>query len=89
MVNKILLFISKNSVYFSADINNFKKILAAMEKLAPYEIESIDVGDRPDLAEKYKIEVLPTLVVNDKKYLGVPTSQKTIEIFSKESEHSN
>ena len=84
MVNKILLFISKNSVYFSADITSFKKILAAMEKLAPYEVETIDVSEHPELAEKYKVEALPTLIVNEKKYLGAPTSQKAIEIFGKE-----
>lgn len=85
MVNKILLFISKKSVYFSADIRSFKKILAAMEKLAPYEVETIDVSENPELAEKYKIEALPTLIVNDARYIGVPTSQKAIEIFSKKS----
>ena len=85
MTNKIQLFISKNSVYFSADIKNFKTILSAMEKMTPYKIETIDITDRPDLAEKYKIEVLPTLIINGKKYLGAPTTKKAVEIFRKES----
>lgn len=85
MTNKILLFIKKDATYFSTDIENFKKIISALGKIRPSKIEVIDIVDHPEMAEKYKIEALPTLIINERRYIGKPSPTKAIEIFRESS----
>lgn len=85
MSKKILLFTVKNSVYFSANIADFKKIISSLGKISPFEVEIVDVAEHPELAEKYRIDALPTLVIGEKRYIGRPTPQKAIEILESES----
>jgi hypothetical protein len=80
---KILLFIQKKSVYFSTDVGDFKKIISTLGKIAPFEVEVIDATANPELAEKYKIEALPTLIIGHKRYIGSPSAEKAMEIFKK------
>jgi thioredoxin-related protein len=81
---KILLFLKRNSVYFSTNINDFKKIMDTLSKMPLFNVEVIDITKNPELAEKYKIDALPTLIIGDKKYIGVPNTEKTIDILKKE-----
>ena len=82
-INKILLFISKGSVYFSTDIKSFKKIITVLGKNGALDIDVIDIAKNPEMAEKYRIEALPTLIIGDKKYIGKPSAEKAVEIFNK------
>lgn len=76
----VMLFISKGANYLMADQESFKEILKEMSR-NELNIKVIDTCKEPHLAEKYKIEALPTLVINNKKYIGQPSPRKVIEIF--------
>ena len=39
------------------------------------EIRIIDIADHPDLAEKFNIEALPTIIVGGKRYIGTPSPE--------------
>jgi hypothetical protein len=83
MEKKIILFISKDAEYFSADKSEFKKIVQSLMQISPFEVQVIDVLEHPEMAEKYKIAALPTLIINDHYYVGKPSAKKAIEIFHK------
>lgn len=80
---KIILFISKNSSYFSTNIDDFREIVSVLGKLSPFNVEVVDVSEQPELAEKYRIDALPTLIIANVKYVGKPSAEKAIEIFKK------
>lgn len=81
MKRKILLFNSRNSFYFASGIDEFREIIVSLSSLAPFDIEVIDVTENPELAEKYHIDALPTLIIGNKRYIGQPDAQKAIKIF--------
>lgn len=81
MKKKILLFILKNTDYFSVDVDDFSKIINALAKISPFEVEVIDTEEHPELAEKYKIDALPTLIIGNRRYVGKPDAKRAIEIF--------
>ena len=83
ITRRILLFIKNNSVYFASDIDNFKKIIETLGQIAPFEVEIIDVREKPELAEEYRVDALPTLIVGDIRYVGKPSPEKAMEIFKK------
>lgn len=85
MAKKILLFIARDSIYFSTNIDDFKKIVNALGKLGTFEVEIIDASKNPELAEKYKIDALPTIIINDKRYVGKPHPEKILEILNQTS----
>lgn len=79
--NKILLFIDKNANYFQTNLDNFRDIVLALGKIKPFAIEVVDIEEKPELASKYKIKALPTLIIGKMRYIGEPTAEKAIEIF--------
>lgn len=80
---KVLLFISRNSVYFNAGLDEFKQIMLSLSHLSPIEVQTIDVSQNPELAEKYQVSAIPTLIINDKRYIGNPTPEKVLEVFER------
>jgi protein-disulfide isomerase len=81
---KILLFISKESIYFQVTMDEFKKLMKAMESIQPFESEIIDVSENPDKAEQYKIDALPTMIIGDKRFIGQPKADKIMEIINRD-----
>jgi protein-disulfide isomerase len=78
---KILLFISKSSLYFQTTMEEFQKLLIALQEVQPFESEIIDVNDNPEKAEEYKIDALPTMIIGDKRFIGQPSTEKIMEII--------
>jgi protein-disulfide isomerase len=83
---KILLFISKSSLYFQTTMEEFQKLLIAMEEIQPFSSEIIDVNEKPELAEKYKVDALPTMIIGDKRFIGQPSTEKILEIIKNDEE---
>ncbi|MFH1565491.1 MAG: circadian clock KaiB family protein [bacterium] len=83
-VNKILLFISKDSIYFQVTMQEFQKLLKEFEKIQPFSSEIIDINKDPDMAEKYKIDALPTMIIGDKRFIGQPSAEKIMGIIKSE-----
>ena len=77
---KILLFTSKGSIYFQVAMDEFQKILAALEGVQPFSYQVIDVTEQPELAEQYKVEALPTIVIGDKRFVGQPKADDIVKI---------
>jgi len=77
---KILLFTSKGSIYFQVAMDEFQKILAALEGVQPFTYQVIDVTEQPELAEQYKVEALPTIVIGDKRFVGQPKADDIVKI---------
>lgn len=80
-VNKILLFISKDSIYFQVTMQEFQKLLKEFEKIQPFSSEIIDINKDPDMAEKYKIDALPTMIIGDKRFIGQPKAEDIMKII--------
>lgn len=74
MESTILLFISKESAtyHFTRRQVELACEQALGAKNAPA-VKVIDIAEHPDLAEKYNIEALPTLIVGAKRFIGTPT----------------
>lgn len=52
-------------------------------KDTPLEFEIIDVLQDPEKAEEYKIEALPTLLLDGKLFVGSITSEEIISMLIK------
>jgi protein-disulfide isomerase len=78
---KILFFISKSSLYFQTTMEEFQKLLKALEEIQPFTSEIIDVNENPDMAEEYKVDALPTMIIGDKRFIGQPSTEKIMEII--------
>jgi protein-disulfide isomerase len=83
---KILLFISRSSLYFQTTMEEFQKLMTTLEEVQPFTSEIIDVQERPELAEQYRVDALPTMIIGDKRFIGQPTAEKIMEIMSKEDD---
>jgi protein-disulfide isomerase len=83
---KIFLFISKDSIYFQVTMDEFKKLMKSLEVLQPFESEIIDVNEDPEMAEKYKIDALPTMIIGDKRFIGQPSAEKIMEIIKRDED---
>jgi len=81
---KILLFVSKSSIYFQATLEEFQKLLEAMEASQPFTSEIVDVSENPDMAEKYKVDALPTMIIGDKRFIGQPKAKDIIKLLERE-----
>ncbi len=77
---KILLFISKTSIYFQVTMEEFQKLIKALEELQPFTSEVIDVTERPEMAEQYKVDALPTIIIGDKRFIGQPKAEDILKI---------
>jgi protein-disulfide isomerase len=83
---KILLFISKSSIYFQTTMEEFQKLLEILEEIQPFTSEIIDVNEQPEMAEKYKIDALPTMIIGDKRFIGQPHVEQVMEVVTKDRE---
>jgi len=84
-ITKILLFISKSSIYFQTTMEEFQKLTKALEEVQPFTSEIIDVSENPDKAEEYKIDALPTMIIGDKRFIGQPSAEKIMGIIKNDS----
>lgn len=78
---KILLFISKSSIYFQTTMEEFQKLLKTLEEIQPFTSEIIDVNKNPEMAEKYKIDALPTMIIGNKRFIGQPKAEEVMKII--------
>jgi len=78
---KILLFISRSSIYFQVTMQEFQKLLQTLEALQPFTHEVIDVTEDPDKAEEYKVDALPTLIIGDKRFIGQPKAEDILKLI--------
>jgi protein-disulfide isomerase len=81
---KILMFVSKQSIYFQTTKEEFQKILLELEKVQPFTSQIIDVNREPELAEKYKVNALPTLIIGSKRFIGKPDLEKIMNVLRSE-----
>jgi protein-disulfide isomerase len=79
---KILLFISKSSLYFQTTMMEFQKLMKALEEVQPFTSEIIDVTEKPEMAEQYKVDALPTMIIGDKRFIGQPDMEKIMHIVT-------
>jgi hypothetical protein len=84
-LTRILLFISKQSVYFKITMDEFQKLLLDLERLQPFSSEVIDVDEDPDKAEEYKVDALPTIIIGDKRFIGKPKSEDIVGLLTRDS----
>lgn len=80
-ITKIFLFISKSSLYFQTTLAEFQKLMKALEEVQPFTSEIIDVNEHPEMAEQYKVDALPTMIIGDKRFIGQPSTEKIMEII--------
>jgi protein-disulfide isomerase len=78
-----LLFVSELSIYFQATLSEFKKIITELQSNQPFETRIIDVEKEPEMAEKYKIDALPTLVIGEKRFVGRPKADIILNLIRK------
>lgn len=69
----------------SLSCHHCPKVVAAAQQIAALcssvEAEMIDAGLYPDLVEKYELERVPVIIINDKeKYVGTKTIDQIIEL---------
>ena len=83
---QILLFISKDSIYFQITMEEFKKLLKTLEELQPFTSDIIDINEHPEMAEEYKIDALPTLIIGDKRFIGQPKAEDILKIIKNDSD---
>mgnify|MGYP000120544254 FL=1 len=83
---KILLFISKDSIYFATTMDEFQKLLKTLEELQPFTHDIVDVSENPDMAEQYKVDALPTLIIGDKRFIGQPKAEEIMKLIKSDQE---
>jgi hypothetical protein len=74
MENVILLFISKESATYHYTRRQVESACAGASGKAPT-VKVIDIAEQPEMAEKYNIEALPTVVIGARRYVGTATSE--------------
>jgi hypothetical protein len=77
---KIILFISRLSIYFQSTMAVFKDIVNELETHQPFEVTIIDVEEEPEAAEEYKVDAIPLLIIGDKRFVGNPDKEKILSI---------
>ncbi|HCS79298.1 TPA: hypothetical protein DIV55_06200 [Patescibacteria group bacterium] len=85
ILTQVILFISKNSIYTEITLREFKTVILELEKSQPFKAEIIDINERPDLAEKYKIEATPTLIIGNKRFIGEPKAEDILRIVQSDT----
>ncbi len=75
---KLLFFTTKKSIHYNFDLNEVKKLLAEIEKISPIKLEIIDIDAYPDKAEQYKIDALPVIIMDNKRFIGRPKVEKIL-----------
>lgn len=86
---KILLFISKSSIYFQTTMEEFQKLLKTLEEVQPFTSEVIDVNENPEMAEKHKVDALPTMIIGNKRFIGQPKAEDIMKIIKSDDSGSD
>ena len=77
--NNIILFVSKHSLHFHLTVEEFNKLLIELQKVQPFTSSIIDISENPEMAEKYKVDALPTLLVGSKRFIGIPETKRIMD----------
>lgn len=72
---KVILFISRESAVYDFTRHEVEVACANLKPDVRVELEVVDIAERPETAEEYNIEALPTLIVGNKRYVGAPTPE--------------
>lgn len=83
---KMLLFISKELMFFQTIMDEFRKLINFVQKIHQLDAEIIDINDRPEMVEKYKIEVLPTLIIGSMRFVGQLKAEEIVKLIEKEKQ---
>ena len=67
-------------------MEEFQKLLIALEQLQPFTHQVIDVSEDPDKAEEYKVDALPTLIIGDKRFIEQPKAETIIKMIKSDSD---
>ncbi len=70
---QILLFISKESPTHEFARHQLEMACSHAFKSGKVDIRVVDVGEEPDVTEDYNIEALPTIVIGEKRIIGIPS----------------
>jgi len=70
-------------------MDEFQKLMKALEEVQPFTSEVIDVSENPDMAEQYKVDALPTMIIGDKRFIGQPSTEKIMKIIKSDSQKTN
>lgn len=73
MESVILLFISKESATYHYTRKQVETACAGVSGRS--QVKVIDIAEQPEMAEKYNIEALPTVVIGNRRYVGTATSE--------------
>ncbi|MDD5251564.1 MAG: thioredoxin family protein [Patescibacteria group bacterium] len=66
--HRIILFVSRES----ATYHYVRRQVESACVSAGGDLDIVEISDRPDLAEKLNIEALPTVVIGERRFVGVP-----------------
>ena len=70
----ILLFISRESATYHFTRSQVESACThVFGESWHVNLKVIDIEEHPELAEKYNIEALPTLIISGKRFVGTPT----------------
>jgi len=69
-------------------MDEFQKLMKALEEVQPFTSEVIDVSENPDMAEQYKVDALPTMIIGDKRFIGKPSTEKIMQIIKSDSQNN-
>ncbi len=77
---KILFFKSDHCAFCPAALERVKSTIQQFGENA-IELEIIDVEKDPDMAQKYGVLALPTIIIGDKSVAGVPDTEKLLSMI--------
>ena len=83
---KVILFTSKTSIYFQVTMEEFQMLLKALEEVQPFTSEIIDVSEHPELAEQYKVDAVPTIIIGDKRFIGQPKAEDILKVVKSDQQ---
>jgi hypothetical protein len=78
---KLLLFVSKSSLYFQEGIDEFQKAVDVLSKNMKLEYTLLDVNDDLEEFVKHKVPAVPALYYGDASLIGEMKSAEIIEFI--------
>jgi len=80
--NKIQLYVDKNSHDYKSTMENFRNVFNKLKESGiNYQVEFIDVNENAQIAKKENIQVTPTLIVSNQKFMGQFLYPKILEFL--------
>ncbi|MBT4384416.1 hypothetical protein HOD30_01565 [Candidatus Peregrinibacteria bacterium] len=79
---KLLLFVSKSSLYFQETIDEFQKAVDALGKDLKLEYKLVDVNDDAEEFEKFKVPAIPALYFGEATLIGQMKSAEIVEFIN-------